>query len=171
MIRGALLGLAAGVGLAGAAQGAPPPSLNARMIAAAKATPVRAIDYDDDRCDGRTVAQWLAALTRPQARAITWTAGRCQIVGPGIDVGSDWCAQAHVILARPRGRADEPIVELFFERPKGGRFAHAYAVRGLMKAADGLDMSRFRRDFEYDWTSRFKPQPGAIVDCPREDPA
>jgi hypothetical protein len=167
VVRRLLLGLAAGTALAGAAQGAP--SLNARMIAAAKATPVRAIDYDDDRCDDRTVVQWLTALTRPQAKAITWTAGRCQIVGPGIDAGSDWCAQAHVILARPKGRADEPMVEIFFERPKRGRPGRAYAFRGLMQAADGLDMARFRRDFEYDWTSRFKPRPGAIVDCPKDE--
>ena len=140
-----------------------------RLIAAAKATPVRAIDYDDDRCDDRTVSRWLADLTVRDARAVSWTAGRCQIVGPGIDAGSHWCAQAHVILVRPKGRADEPIVEVFFERPKAGRPGKAYAFRGLMKAADGLDMSRFRRDFEYDWTSRFKPQPGAIVDCQKDD--
>jgi hypothetical protein len=35
-----------------------------------------------------------------------------------------------------------------------------------MEASDGLDMSRFRKDFEYDWTTRFKPPAGAIVDCP-----
>lgn len=167
MIRpGLLLALAAVAAFAGAAQGAP--SLNARLIAAAKATPVRAIDYDDDRCDRRTVARWLADLTGPRARAITWTAGRCQIVGPGIDAGSRWCAQARVTLARPKGRSDRPMVEVFFERPKGGLPGHAYAFRGLMLATDGLDMSRFRRDFEYDWTSRFKPAPGAIVDCPRD---
>ena len=167
MIRRLVLGLAAGTVLAGPAHGAP--SLNDRMIAAAKATPVRAIDYDDDRCDDRTVARWLADLTRPQSRAITWTAGRCQIVGPGIDAGSRWCVQAHVVLARTKGASDKPMVEVFFERPKAGRPGPAYAFRGLMRADDGLDMTRFRRDFEYDWTSRFKPAPGAVVDCPKED--
>jgi hypothetical protein len=166
VIRRLLLGLAAAMALAGAAHGAP--SLNDRLIAAAKAAPVRAIDYDDDRCDNRSVARWLADLTRPQARAIAWTAGRCQIVGPGIDAGSRWCAQAHVVLARPKGRSDQPTVEVFFERPKAGRPGAAYAFRGLMRADDGLDMTRFRRDFEYDWTSRFKAAPGAIVDCPKE---
>jgi hypothetical protein len=27
-------------------------------------------------------------------------------------------------------------------------------------------MSRFRQDFEADWTSRFPAPPGAVVDCP-----
>jgi len=141
------------------------PAFKARLIAAAKATPVRAIDYDDDRCDDRTVSRWLADLTGPNARAINWTAGRCQIVGPGIDAGGEWCVQGMVTLKRPRGRSDEPVVEVYFERPSHGRPGKAYAFRGLMRAADGIDMSRFRKDFEYDWTSRFKAPRGAIVDC------
>ena len=165
-MRGRLLAVIAVAVLAGAAAPARGPGpLAARLIAAAKATPVRAIDYDDDRCDARTVQQWLAQLTGAGARGIVWTAGPCQIVGPGIDAGSRWCAQATVLLARPKGAADRPMVEVFFEAPKAGRPGPAYAFRGLMRAADGLDMSRFRRDFEYDWTSRFKPAPGAIVDC------
>ena len=165
-MRGRLLAVIAVAVLAGAAAPARGPGpLAARLIAAAKATPVRAIDYDDDRCDARTVQQWLAQLTGAGARGIVWTAGPCQIVGPGIDAGSRWCAQATVLLARPKGAADRPMVEVFFEAPKAGRPGPAYAFRGLMRAADGLDMSRFRRDFEYDWTSRFKPADGAIVDC------
>ena len=150
-------------GTAAPAHGASP--LIGRLIAAAKATPVRAIDYDDERCDERTVQQWLAELTGAEARRIAWTAGPCRIVGPGIDAGATWCAQATVVLARPHGPKDRPMVEVFFEDPKAGRPGRAYAFRGAMRAADGLDMSRFRRDFEYDWTSRFKPAADAIVDC------
>jgi hypothetical protein len=142
-----------------------PPSLTARTIAAAKAAPVRAIDYDQDRCDARTVAQWLAALTRPQARAVDWTAGRCQLVGPGIDQGSDWCVQATVRLAHPKGRDDQPMIEVFFEDPVRGRPGKAYAFRGVMQAPDGVDISRFRNEFEYDWTSRFPASKAAVVDC------
>jgi hypothetical protein len=156
--------------LAGAAAHARrPPPLIAKLIAAAKATPVRAIDYDDERCDERTVAEWLGALTGADARRIAWTAGPCQIVGPGIDQGATWCAQATVVLARPGGPKDRPMVEVFFEDPKAGRPGRAYAFRGAMRAEDGLDMSRFRREFEYDWTSRFKPAAGAIVDCEGKD--
>jgi len=151
--------------LAALLAGAAAPSLPARLIAAAKSTPVRAIDYDDDRCDRRTVAQWLADLTGSDARAVTWTAGRCRIVGPGIDAGAQWCVQATMTPVRPNDRADRPMVEIFFERPSGGRPGRAYAFRGLMQASDGLDMSRFRRDFEFDWTSRFPSARSAVVDC------
>lgn len=138
----------------------------AALAQAARTTPVRAIDYDQDRCDGRTVGQWLTALTIGEARAIRWQGGPCALVGPGIDSGSDWCADAFVTLAHPKGRNDQPIVEVFFEKPVHGRPGKAYAFRGAMQAADGLDMSRFRKDFEYDWTTRFKAPPGAVVDCP-----
>lgn len=140
-------------------------NLDARLIQAARATPVRAVDYDQDRCDGRTVEQWLKALTAANARSISWTAGRCEIVGPGIDAGSRWCAQASIALARPKSAKDRPMVEVFFEAPVRGRPGKAYAFRGLMQAADGLDMSRRREEFEYDWTSRFPRAKRAIVDC------
>lgn len=135
------------------------------LIAQARITPVAAVDYDQERCDQRTVEQWLAALTAPYARKIVWTAGPCRIVGPGIDTGSDWCAQATVILDKPLDRRDRPMIEVFFETPEGGRPGVAYAFRGQMRAADGDDMSRFRKDFEADWTSRFPAPSGAIVDC------
>jgi hypothetical protein len=67
------------------------------------------------------------------------------------------------------GRADAPMVEVFYRYgPSADGQGGPMLSRGLMQAADGLDMSRFRRDFEYDWTSRYKPLPGAIVDCPAE---
>jgi hypothetical protein len=150
----------------GAAHAAP--SFHAGLIAAAKATPVRDIDYDQERCDDRTVGEWLAAFTAAHARRIDWTAGRCRIVGPGIDAGSDWCVQATVRLAQPQDAKDAPMVEIFFEDPVRGRPGKAYAFRGLMQAADGQDMSRFRNDFEYDWISRFPAAKAAVVDCPPE---
>ncbi|MGZ6015131.1 MAG: hypothetical protein ACXWKM_05250, partial [Phenylobacterium sp.] len=70
-----------------------------------------------------------------------------------------------VELKHPKSRNDTPMVEIFFEAPKHGRPGKAYAFRGEMRAADGEDLSRFRKDFEYDWTSRFRPPEGAIVDC------
>ncbi len=161
------LGLIAGMVLVAALQGlaTPTPTLRALEIKAARQAPVRAIDYDQERCDRRSVEQWLKALTGPDARTISWTAGRCQIVGPGIDQGSDRCVQAHIALAHPQSAKDRPMVEVFFESPVKGRPGKAYAFRGLMQAADGLDMSRFRKDFEYDWTSRFPAAKRAIKDC------
>lgn len=137
----------------------------ADLIAAAQAAPVRAIDYDEDRCDRRTVGQWLTALTVGQARSIAWTGGPCQIVGPGIDAGGRWCAQATVTLNRPTGRDDQPMIEVFFEAPEHGRPGVAYAFRGVMQTADGQNMSRRRKEFEFDWFSRFPAPADAVVDC------
>src|SRR5688500_9882312 len=55
-----------------------------RLAEAARFAPVKDVDYDQDRCDERTVEQWIADLVAPQALGIAWTSGRCQIVGPGI---------------------------------------------------------------------------------------
>jgi hypothetical protein len=138
---------------------------NADLIAAAQAAPVRAVDYDEDRCDERTVGQWLAALTVDQAQSVAWTAGPCQIVGPGIDSGSRWCAQATVTLKSPKGPDDRPMIEIFFEEPEGGRPGVPYAFRGVMQADDGQDMTRRRKEFEFDWFSRFPARADAMVDC------
>jgi len=138
---------------------------NAALAAKARATPVKAIDYDEDRCDTRTVDQWLRALTGANAKSVAWTGGPCQMVGPGIDSGSDWCAQATITLKHPKNRHDQPAIEVFFDKPVHGRPGAAYAFRGAMLAGDGQDMARFRKDFEADWTSRFAAPPGAIVDC------
>ncbi|MGA0600490.1 hypothetical protein ACO2Q3_07260 [Caulobacter sp. KR2-114] len=138
---------------------------NAALAAAARTTPVAAIDYDLKRCDPRTVEQWLKALVGANARSIAWSGGPCTVVGPGIDSGSDWCADAVITLAHPKNRSDRPMIEVFFEAPKAGRPGAAYAFRGVMQAADGEDVSRFRDGFEADWTSRFPAPEGAIVDC------
>jgi hypothetical protein len=138
---------------------------NAALVEAAKSAPVKAIDYDQERCDDRTVEQWLTALAGREARQIVWTAGPCQLVGPGIDAGSSWCAQAAVTLTHPLGHDDRPLIEVFFEAPKEGRPGQPYAFRGAMHAVDGDGVSRFRSDFEAAWTSRFSPRADAIVDC------
>jgi hypothetical protein len=157
--------LAATPSAALAAKGVP----NALLAQAARTTPVKDIDYGEDRCDSRTVEQWLTALAGPQAKSIAWTGGACQIVGPGIDSGSRWCAQATITLAQPMSRDDRPMVEVFFETPVNGRPGPAYAFRGAMRAIDGDDTMRFRKDFESIWTSRFPAPPGAVVDCPAEE--
>ncbi|MBS0409238.1 MAG: hypothetical protein JSR86_04935 [Proteobacteria bacterium] len=165
---------AAGLLLSGAADARPAGGgmtkgvANAVLAAKARSTPVKAVDYNEDRCDPRSVEQWLKALTGANARSIAWTGGPCQIVGMGIDGGSSWCAQATITLAHPKSRRDQPMIEIFFERPVHGRPGAAYAFRGAMTAADGEDTSRFRKDFEADWTSRFAAPEGAILDCQAE---
>ena len=46
---------------------------NAALVEAARNTPVKDIDYGQDRCDARTVEQWLTELTGPEAKSIAWT--------------------------------------------------------------------------------------------------
>jgi hypothetical protein len=142
---------------------------NARLVEAAKTAPLTAVDYDNDRCDPRTVEQWLTDLTAKDARAITWTGGPCRLVGFGIDSGSRWCAQATVTLAQPQSKTDRPIIEIFFEQPTKGVPGKPYAFRAAMLASDGDDTMRFRNEFESVWLSRFPGAADAIVDCPAED--
>lgn len=142
---------------------------NAALVAAAKATPLRLIDYDEDRCrNGRTVAHWLAELTRGRARRIVWTGGPCELVTDlnPMDSGSDWCAQAHIVLLHPKTRDDEPMVEIFFDRPRHGRPSPAYAFRAFFGSDEGL--IRFRREFEAAWVERF-PEAKAVIRCPGDD--
>jgi hypothetical protein len=165
----ALLALAAGpaAGKAGYTKGV----ANAALVAAAKATTLRAIDYDQDLCrNDRTVAQWLAELTAGQAKAVEWMGGPCVLTNDlnPLDSGSDWCARASVILKHPKTKNDSPTIEVYFEKPVRGRVKPAYAFRGEMLAADGEDYSRFRRDFEYDWVSRF-PASKSVTECPEDE--
>jgi hypothetical protein len=137
----------------------------AALAKAAQAAPLKLIDYDEDRCDGRTVAQWLTALTADEAKSITWMGGGCQIVGPGIDSGSSWCGRAEVELKHAASKDDLAIVEIFFEGPVKGAPGVPYAFRAVMGGPDGLEVIRFRKEFEAVWAQRFPIPEGAIVDC------
>jgi hypothetical protein len=141
---------------------------NTALVAAAKATPLKLIDYDEERCrNTRSVAQWLAELTSVRAKSIVWTGGPCQLVAEGgIDSGSDWCAQATILLKRPKDRHDRPMVEIFFDKPSQGRPSKAYAFRAFMGQEDG--MLRFRKEFEDSWTERF-PEAKAVTQCPGDE--
>ncbi len=138
---------------------------NAVLVAAAKATLLKLIDYDQVLCrNDRTVQAWLRQLTAGDARAIVWTGGRCALsntLNP-IDAGSDWCAQATILLKHPKTRDDKPVVEIYFDTPSHGRPSPAYAFRA-MTAEDGL--IRFRQDFESAWLARF-PANAKAIQCP-----
>ena len=138
---------------------------NTVLVAAAKATPLKLIDYDQVLCrNDRTVQAWLKALTAGDARAIVWSGGRCVLsntLNP-MDAGSDWCAQATILLKHPKARGDKPVVEIYFDTPTHGRPSPAYAFRA-MTAEDGL--IRFRQDFESAWLARF-PANAKTIQCP-----
>jgi hypothetical protein len=134
------------------------------LIAAAKATPLKLIDYNNDLCrNDRTVATWLKELTAGEARAIVWTGGGCGLVDQNpIDSGSDWCAQATILLKHPKDRDDKPVVEIYFDKPTHGRPSPAYAFRAI---TEGGGLQRFRQDFESDWLARF-PANAKTIQCP-----
>jgi hypothetical protein len=145
-----------------AAQGEPS---KAALAAAGRQATLRLIDYGNDYCDGdTTVEDWLKALVGKQARSIEWTGGKCELVNdlrPGIDASSwPYCAQATVTLVRPKDKDDTPIIEVYFEKPVGGRPGVAYAFRGVMESRDdGPEYIRFRKDFEAMWDERFPRDP------------
>jgi len=141
----------------------------AALIAAARHAPLQSIDYEQEHCDGDLdVETWLKALTGSRARAILWTGGRCRLTDTlnPLDAGGRLCAQAAIVLAHPASRKDRPMVEIYLEAPRHGRPGKAYAFRGFMIASDGPDYSRFRKDFEADWLSRFEPPPNRCHDEP-----
>ena len=165
----ALIGLAAlgGSALAAGHKGGARGVSDAALAAAGRQTPVKAIDYDQVYCDADvSVEAWLKTLTGANARSIDWSGGRCELANDlnPIDSRSDWCAQANITLAHPKGRDDTATVELYFEKPVKGRPGPAYAFRGVMVTADGPDYSRFRRDFQAEWTQRFGAPAGICQD-------
>jgi hypothetical protein len=141
----------------------------AALIAAAKAARVASIDNLEVYCDtDDTIETWLTRLTGPLVRTVDWSAGKCELVNnlnPN-DAGGNYCVQASLTLKHPKGRADTPEIEIFFEDPKAGRPGEVYAFRGMMNTPDGGDYSRSRKEFEADWRSRFPHAPPP----PCEDP-
>ncbi len=138
---------------------------NGALVAAAKATPLKLIDYDQELCrNGRTVAEWLAELTAGDARRIEWSGGPCQLTDTfnGLDGGSQWCAQASIVLKHPKDRHDRPMIEIYFDTPHKGRPSPAYAFRAITPESGLL---RFRADFEQDWLERF-PANADKINCP-----
>ena len=137
---------------------------NAALAAAGRDATLNEIDYGSAYCDGAmTVDAWLKALVGNHARAITWTGGGCKLVNDlnPIDAAKwPWCAQATVLLVRPKRRDDNPMVEIYFEKPDHGRPGAAYAFRSVMMTRDdGPDYLRFRKEFEAEWHDRFPPDP------------
>jgi hypothetical protein len=113
------------------------------LIEAARRATLSDIDYGSTYCDGaNTVEAWLKALVGPEARAITWTGGRCQLIDElnPLDAGGRWCAQATISLVHPKDRNDTPRIEVYLEAPRQGRPDRAYAFRSVMMTPDGAPM-------------------------------
>jgi hypothetical protein len=163
----AMMVLAAAPSAAGSEASKRPLVSHAALAAAGRRATLKAIDYGHDYCDGSmSVAEWLKQLVGNRARGITWTGGTCALVNnlrPGFDAATwPYCAQATVLLARPKRRDDKPMIEIYFEQPSHGRPGAAYAFRSLMMTRDdGPDYLRFRKDFEAEWDDRFPPAPSA----------
>ncbi|HZZ89054.1 MAG TPA: hypothetical protein VFE13_12060 [Caulobacteraceae bacterium] len=138
---------------------------NVRLIAAARASPLKLIDALETYCDGdMPVATWLARLTGAQVRSVAWTAGKCALVNDlnPLDAGGSYCVQARLTLKHPKNRRDQPEVEIYLEHPKGGRAGAAYAFRASFDGVDGPDYIRFRKDFDAAWRERF---PATLARC------
>ncbi len=140
----------------------------AAMIAAGKNARLADIDYGEKHCDGDLrVEDWLKQLTGRNAKRIMWVGGKCEIVGigPGIDAQSHpWCARAEIELARPQGRNDVMLAEIFLERPRNGKPGPAYAFRGIVMTKDGPDMVRRHTEFAAGWRERFPDAPSGCED-------
>ena len=146
----------------------PPPTgaahrfTKAVLIAAAKTSPLKLVDNLATWCDGdTTVADWLTALTRRQARSIAWTAGDCELVNPQnpLDSGGGVCVQATITLEHPKNRADMPEIEIYLDDPQQGRPGPAFAFRSMFDTVDGPDYERERRAFDDQWRQRFPDTP------------
>ena len=144
--------------LAAQGQAAQASSLDASLAEAARHTRLADIDFDGATCKReRTVERWLRDLTGRPAAAIRWTGGPCRLrrTENARDSGGQWCGQAMIGLARVQDAKDRPLVEIYFERPRGRRPGKAYAFRGEVRLPDGLEYTRFPTEFEAAWLQRF----------------
>lgn len=148
------------VGLTVAGSPEASPLSPAALARAARGARLADIDPGGDHGD-RTIGPWLSALVRGRARSIAWSGGRCRLVRPEIarDSGGSGarCGHATIRLKQPGRPDDVPVVEVYFDRPRAGAVPRAYAFRGIVLLAGGLEYTRFTRDFEAAWRDRFPP--------------
>jgi hypothetical protein len=139
------------------------------LIAAAKAAMLSQIDYGRELCGpDRTVETWLADVIGDTASRITWRGGRCKLVSDlnPLDAGGEFCAGATIV---PKGHPKEPAeIEVYFEKPAGGKPGKPYAFRGVNHDVDGIDYKRAFADFEYGYRQKYRagtlPDPAPACD-------
>jgi hypothetical protein len=138
------------------------------LIAAAKSAMLSQIDYGRELCGpDRPVEAWLADVIGDTAERVTWRGGSCKLVDElnPLDAGGEFCAGATIV---PKGHPDEPAeIEVYFEKPAGGKPGKPYAFRGVNYDVDGLDYKRFFPDFEYGYRQRYQRgfKPPETQDC------
>jgi hypothetical protein len=153
--------------LGGEASGAGRDVSNTTLAQAARDARLSEIDVFREQCaDTRRVEDWLKTLLGDTARAIRWSGGRCQLINTSnpIDAGSAWCGQATILPKREKHRA---TIEVYFEKPKGGKPGVPYAFRAIMVTKDGPDYMRETFAFEVNWREKYLPgyQPPADQTC------
>ncbi|HVT31919.1 MAG TPA: hypothetical protein VHE32_04700, partial [Rhodanobacteraceae bacterium] len=139
------------------------------LIAAAKAAMLSEIDYGRELCaPDRPVETWLADVLGDTASRVTWRGGSCQLVSDlnPLDAGGKWCAGATIV---PKDHPKEPAeIEIYFEKPAGGKPGKPYAFRGVNHDVDGIDYKRAFADFEYGYRQKYRagtlPDPAPACD-------
>jgi hypothetical protein len=129
----------------------------AALIVAAKSAMLSEVNYGRELCDGdRDIETWLKDVTGETAARIEWRGGKCALANDlnPLDAGSDWCGGATIV---PKGHAKEPAaIEIYFEKPAGGKPGKAYAFRAVNYDVDGLDYKRDFLDFEYGYRQKYE---------------
>ena len=140
----------------------------AALIAAAKVAMLSEINYGGALCDtDRTVEAWLDDVVGDTAASVTWRGGSCMLTSElnPLDAGSKWCGGATIV---PKNHAKEPArIEVYFEKPVGGKPGKPYAFRGENYDVDGLDYKRAFADFEYGYRQKYQAgyEPPEQRDC------
>jgi hypothetical protein len=129
----------------------------AALAEAAKRAMLSEIDYGRELCDGdRDIETWLKDVVGETGAKVEWRGGACELTNElnPLDAGSDWCGGATII---PKGHPKEPAaIEIYFEKPVGGKPGKAYAIRAVNYDVDGLDYKRDFLDFEYGYRQKYE---------------
>lgn len=153
---GAILMTSASVAKTPARKQAAPKATSAALIAAAKSAMLSEINYGRELCDAdRPVEVWLTDVVGDTAASVTWRGGTCKLVSDlnPLDAGSDWCAGATIV---PKGHPKEPAeIEVFFEKPVGGKPGKPYAFRSVDYDDDGPEYGRFFIEFDHAYRQRY----------------
>jgi hypothetical protein len=127
------------------------------LAEAARRAMLSEIDYGRELCDGdRDIETWVKDVVGETAAKVEWRGGACELTNDlnPLDAGSDWCGGATII---PKGHPKEPAaIEIYFEKPVGGRPGKAYAIRAVNYDVDGLDYKRDFLDFEYGYRQKYE---------------
>lgn len=140
---------------------------NSALAQAARDARLDQIDDFRKQCgDSRRVEDWLNDVVGDSATSIRWSGGRCQLTNQQnpLDAGTNWCGHA---VITPRHDRHKATIEVFFERPAGGRPGAPFAFRAIAVTKDGPDTMRETFAFEVNWKQLHLPGyvPPGNQDC------